>query len=139
MQNDYIYTVTQEQMITITCEYIQQPLQRCACTSKASPQYALTKTDARKMHRYISAGLTDGCLNRHLVLKGQRWLSATHHPHLWVAKQKNTEKKQPCKRKDDCFIPEHKIQAKTLGENEKNFSSNQKKYSLAQIPCKSSE
>jgi hypothetical protein len=51
--------------------------------------------------------------------------------------KKNTGKKQPCKRKDDCFIPEHKIQAKTLGENEKKLSLNQKKHFLAQMTCKS--
>ena len=91
----------------------------------------------RKMHRYSSACQPSSCLNSLLVLKGHRQRSAAHYPHLLATKQKNTEKKQPCKRRDDCFIPEHKIQAKTLGENEKKLSLNQKKHFLAQMTCKS--
>ena len=83
----------------------------------------------RKMHRYSSACLSSSCLNSLLVLKGHRQRSAAHYPHLLATKQKNTEKKQPCKRRDDCFIPEHKIQAKTLGENEKKtFAESEKAF-----------
>jgi len=86
MQNDYMYTVTQEQMITITCEYIQQPLQRCACTSKASTKCALIKTGMHKTHRHTSACLTGCCLNKYSALKGQLQQAATRRQNMRATK-----------------------------------------------------
>ena len=47
-------------------------------------------------------------------------------PGLWGKKQKNAEKKQPCKLKHDCFTTANKFQVKTLGVNKKKFLDREK-------------
>lgn len=90
------------------------------------------------MPRQTFACLTGHCLDKHFALTGQLKRFAAPRPRTQRQKnKKSAEKKQPCKRKDDCFIPEHKIQAKTLGENEKKFRRIKKSYTGRKFRAKS--
>lgn len=72
--------------------------------------------------------LPNSWLPRHpLTISGQHFFSLpSRSPGLWGKKQKNAEKKQPCKLKHDCFTTANKFQVKTLGVNKKKFLDREK-------------